>query len=74
MVHSQVIDMFSESLKTIWYASIGFVVSGFLVVKFEKETPLGKDLFTEFRTSEKEKEKEKEKANGEVVSEQPAWT
>lgn len=46
MVRSTVIDVFSDSLKTIWYVSVGFVALGFLVVTFEKETPLRKDLVT----------------------------
>jgi hypothetical protein len=68
---SQVIDMLSDSLKSVWYVSIGFVALGFLVVTFEKEIPLRKDPVTEFGISGKEKEKEKEKANGEPVSNQP---
>jgi hypothetical protein len=46
MVRSTVIDVFSDSLKTIWYVSMGFVALGFLVVIFEKETSLRKDLVT----------------------------
>lgn len=61
---SQVIDMLSDSLKSVWYVSVGFVALGFLVVTFEKEIPLRKDLVTEFGISEKEK------ANGEPVSNQ----
>lgn len=73
MVRSKVTDVFSNSLKIIWYVSMGFAALGFLVVRFEKETPLRKHLITKFGISE-EKKKEKEKANGEPVSEQPVWT
>lgn len=64
-VRSQVADVFSDTLKTIWFVSIGFAALGFLMVNFEKEIPLRKDLVTEFGITEKEKTK-----NGKPVSEE----
>jgi hypothetical protein len=65
---SQVIDMLSDSLKSVWYVSIGFVALGFLVVAFEKEIPLRKDLVTEFGISEKEKGNGEPASNQQVVN------
>jgi MFS family permease len=66
VIRSQVVDVFSDSLKTIWYVSVGFAVLAFLTVSFEKEIPLRKDLVTEFGIAEKENAKDDQ-----PVSEQP---
>jgi hypothetical protein len=41
-------DVFSNTLKTIWFISIRFAVLAFIIVNFEEEIPLRKDLVTEF--------------------------
>ncbi|KAF8860417.1 MFS general substrate transporter [Acephala macrosclerotiorum] len=48
VVRNQIIWVFSETLKTIWYVSIAFAALGFLLVNFEKEVPLRKELDTKF--------------------------
>jgi hypothetical protein len=45
--------VFSKILKAIWYVSIAFVALGFVLVNFEKEIPLRKELDTDFGMVEK---------------------
>ncbi|PQE08163.1 major Facilitator Superfamily protein [Rutstroemia sp. NJR-2017a BVV2] len=55
VVKGEVIEVFSKTLKTIWYVSIAFVALGFVLVNFEKEIPLRKELDTDFGMVEKKK-------------------
>ncbi|OKL60115.1 hypothetical protein UA08_04632 [Talaromyces atroroseus] len=60
-VKSQVISIFTESLKRSWQIGIAFPALGFLIVFLEKEIPLRQELNTEYGI-EDGKEKDKEKA------------
>lgn len=55
VVRTQVISVFSDSLKRMWQVGIAFVALGFLVVFIEKEVPLRNELDTEYGIK-KEKE------------------
>jgi hypothetical protein len=44
----QVLNVYSESLKEIWWAAVGFGCAGALGVLIEKHIPLRKKLDTEF--------------------------
>jgi Major Facilitator Superfamily len=66
VIRSQVADVFSDSLKAIWFVSIGFAALAFLIISFEKEIPLRKDLVTEFGIAEK-----KMKKDDQPLSEEP---
>ena len=52
-VRLQVISVFTDSLKTVWYAGIGFTGLGFLLVILEREVPLRKQLESEFGMTER---------------------
>lgn len=53
VVRSQVINVFSDSLKTMWYVALAFAGLGFILVIAEREVPLRKELETEFGMVEK---------------------
>ena len=55
VVRSEVILVFSKTLKTIWYVSIALEALGFVLVNFEKEVPLRKELDTEYGIVENKK-------------------
>jgi hypothetical protein len=42
----QIMRVFANSLRVVWYASIGFAGLGLLLVSIEKEVPLQKELET----------------------------
>ena len=52
-VRSQIIGVFSDSLKTIWYVAMAIASLGFVLVIAEREVPLRKQLDTEFGMAEK---------------------
>jgi hypothetical protein len=54
-IRDQVVGVFSEALKTVWFVSIAFAGFGFILVNLEKEIPLRKELETEFGIAKKEK-------------------
>jgi len=54
VTQDQVMSVFADSLRTVWYVSIGFAGLGFLLVFIEKEIPLRKELETKFGMEEKE--------------------
>jgi hypothetical protein len=54
IVRRQIIDVFADSLQTVWHVSIAFAALGFLLVIIEKEIPLRKELETNFGLKEKE--------------------
>jgi hypothetical protein len=51
----QIIDVFVDSLQTVWNVSIAFAGLGFLLVILEKESPLRKELETKFGLKDVEK-------------------
>ncbi|KAK4869981.1 hypothetical protein LT330_005705 [Penicillium expansum] len=53
-VKSEVIGVFSDSLKLIWLVSIAFCGLACILVFFEKEVPLRKELETEYGMPEKD--------------------
>jgi hypothetical protein len=56
-VCTQVISVFSDSLKTMWYVAIAFAGLGFVLVILEREVPLREKLETEFGIVEKSAKK-----------------
>lgn len=48
LLRSQVVDVYSSSLKLVWQVDIGIAGVGFLLVFFEKEVKLRTDLDTKF--------------------------
>jgi hypothetical protein len=55
VTQKQIIDVFVDALRTVWYVSIAFAGLGFLLVMLEKEIPLRKELETEFGIEGNEK-------------------
>lgn len=51
----QVVSVYVDSIKTVWYVSMAFAALGFLLVNVEKEIPLRKELDTKFSIEEKVK-------------------
>jgi hypothetical protein len=65
---AQVVSVFSESLKRVWYLSILFSGVSFLLVFIEKEINMRTELETEFGIEEKQKSKDKDIENGTVLA------
>ncbi len=55
LTRDQVTSVFADALKMMWYVCIAFAGLGFLLVIFEKEIPLRKDLDTQFGLKERER-------------------
>ena len=55
VTRAQVKSVYVESIKTVWFVSMAFAALGFLLVIFEKEVPLRKELDTKFNIEEKTK-------------------
>lgn len=69
VVRGQVIKIFSRTLKTIWYVSIAFAALGFVLVNFEKEVPLRKELDTEYGIVENKKSDAEDQPTSKLTSE-----
>ncbi|KAH8819909.1 general substrate transporter [Xylogone sp. PMI_703] len=59
---AQVVDLFSSSMKTVWYVGIAFAGFGWLLVWLEKEVTLRSKLNTKFGLEEKKKQQDLEKS------------
>ncbi|KAJ0108225.1 hypothetical protein J7T55_000190 [Diaporthe amygdali] len=66
VVKSEVLDVYLEALKTVWYGAMAFGASGLIAVAIEKHVPLRTDLETEYGLEEK---KATEEEDGMVVAE-----
>jgi len=55
VTHAQVVSVYVDSIKTVWYVSMAFAALAFVLVIVEKEIPLRKDLDTKFSMEEKAK-------------------
>ncbi|RFU27338.1 hypothetical protein B7463_g9011, partial [Scytalidium lignicola] len=55
---AQVVDLFSSSMKTVWYVGIAFAGLGWLLVWLEKEITLRSKLNTKFGLEEKKKQQQ----------------
>jgi hypothetical protein len=55
VTRAQVVSVYVDSLKTVWFVSMAFAVLAFLLVIIEKEVPLRKELETKFSMEEKAK-------------------
>lgn len=55
VVRDQVISVFAKTIQTIWYVSLAFAALGSVLVSFEKEVKLRKELDTEFGIVENKK-------------------
>ncbi|MCJ1401057.1 hypothetical protein MMC11_004269 [Xylographa trunciseda] len=57
MLQSQVVRVYSDALKTVWYGAVAFALLGLLLVFIEKHVELRTELETEFGIEEKKKTK-----------------
>lgn len=55
VTRAQVVSVYVDSIKTVWYVSMAFAALAFLLVIVEKEVPLRKELDTNFSMEEKAK-------------------
>ncbi|CAG8960192.1 hypothetical protein HYFRA_00010671 [Hymenoscyphus fraxineus] len=60
-VWSEVVDVYSKSLKTIWWVGLGLSIVGFIAVGGERGLELRKDLETEYGIDDKEIENHDDK-------------
>ncbi|KAI2882623.1 hypothetical protein CBS11852_9627 [Aspergillus niger] len=58
VTRAQVVSVYVDAIKTVWYVSMAFAGLAFLLVIVEKEIPLRKELDTKFSMEEKEKDGE----------------
>lgn len=63
-LQQQIIDVYTDSLQTVWQVAIAFSGLAFLLVFLEKEVPLRKELDTEYGLEQLEKGKSKAKNGG----------
>ncbi|GLA93265.1 hypothetical protein AtubIFM61612_010459 [Aspergillus tubingensis] len=56
VTRAQVVSIYVDAIKTVWYVSMAFAGLAFLLVVVEKEIPLRKELDTKFSMEEKEKD------------------
>lgn len=72
VLRSQIVSVYSDSLKVVWQVAIGIAGLGFLLVFLEKEVMLRTELETEFglkkreRTTANDAESDREKGNLEI--------
>ncbi|XXH01838.1 hypothetical protein Hte_008200 [Hypoxylon texense] len=59
-VQSEVLDVYLQAMKVVWYAVMAFGATGLIAVAFEKHVPLRTELETDYGLQEKEKEKNSE--------------
>ena len=57
VTRSQVVSVYVDSIKTVWFVSMAFAALAFLLVIIEKEVPLRKELDTKFSMEEKAESK-----------------
>lgn len=63
--HDQVVDVYTQAVKYVWYIALAFVLLGFLIVFAEKHIPLRTELDTQYGLETKqEKEDPEAKAGG----------
>ena len=55
VTRAQVVSVYVDSIKTVWFVSMAFAALAFLLVIIQKEVPLRKDLDTKFSMEEKTK-------------------
>lgn len=55
VTRAQVVSVYVDSIKTVWFVSLAFAALAFLLVIVEKEVPLKKELDTKFSMEEKAK-------------------
>jgi len=55
VTRAQVVSVYVDSIKTVWFVSMAFAALAFLLVIIEKEVPLRKELDTKFSMEEKAK-------------------
>lgn len=55
VTRAQVVSIYVDSIKTVWYVSMDFAALAFVLVIVEKEIPLRKELDTKFSMEEKAK-------------------
>lgn len=56
-VHSEIVDVYTRSLRMTWQVSLGFALLGFLLVFLEKEISLRKTLDTEYGLKDAKKKR-----------------
>ncbi|PYI02397.1 MFS general substrate transporter [Aspergillus sclerotiicarbonarius CBS 121057] len=56
VTRGQVVSVYVDAIRTVWYVSMAFAGLAFLLVIVEKEIPLRKELDTKFSMEEKDKE------------------
>ncbi|KAI2467680.1 MFS general substrate transporter [Annulohypoxylon bovei var. microspora] len=56
----EVLDIYVQVMKVVWYGAMAFGASGLIAVAFEKHVPLRTELETEYGLQEKEKEENSE--------------
>jgi hypothetical protein len=55
VTRAQVVSVYVDSIKAVWYVSMAFAALAFLLVIVQKEVPLRKELDTKFSMEEKDK-------------------
>ncbi|KUJ20443.1 MFS general substrate transporter [Mollisia scopiformis] len=63
VTRAQVVSVYVDSIKTVWFVSMSFAALGFLLVIIEKEIPLRKELDTKFSIEETVKSKNSDPEN-----------
>ncbi|EPE33786.1 MFS general substrate transporter [Glarea lozoyensis ATCC 20868] len=71
IVWSQVVDVYSKSLKVIWWLGLGISIFGFFLVGIEKGLPLRNTLETDYGIQDEKKTSDAESGEG-VVENRPA--
>jgi hypothetical protein len=69
VVWSQVVDVYSKSLKVIWWLGLGISIFGFFLVGLEKSLPLRDDLVTDYGIQDEKKASGNDTESGEAVTE-----
>ncbi|KAJ5158827.1 uncharacterized protein N7500_008478 [Penicillium coprophilum] len=61
-VQREVVSVYTDTLKLVWYVSLAFAALGFIITFFEKELTLRTELETEYGIKDENEGKEKETA------------
>ncbi|KGO53496.1 hypothetical protein PEX2_061040 [Penicillium expansum] len=61
-VQREVVSVYTDTLKLVWYVSLAFAALGFIITFFEKEMTLRTELETEYGIKDEKEGKEKETA------------
>lgn len=59
-VQREVVSVYTDTLKLVWYVSLAFAALGFIITFFEKEMTLRTELETEYGIKDEKEGKEKE--------------